>query len=124
MQKKRLRQRLRMIFAVLVLLGLGACGSQPPSPPLVLPQLQRPLVKLQPAQSAQAQVSIPRDAFLLRGGLPGVFVLQNARARFRMIKVGRTQGDRLEVLSGLSGDETLVVGDLADVHDGSPIALK
>ncbi|MHB8455778.1 MAG: hypothetical protein ACYDDO_14040 [Acidiferrobacterales bacterium] len=124
MQNKSLRQRLRMIFAVLALQGLAACGSQPPSPPLVLPQLQRPLVKLQPAKSAEAQVLIPRDAFLLRGGLPGVFVLQNGRARFRMIKAGRTQGDRLEVLSGLSGDETLVVGNLADVHDGTPIAVK
>ncbi len=124
MAKRSHRPHLRMMFAALVLLGLGACGSQPPSPPLVLPQLQRPVVRLQLADSATAQVSIPRDAFLLRGGLPGVFVLQNGRARFRMIKVGKTRADRLEVLSGLSGNETLVVGDLADVHDGSPIAVK
>jgi len=105
-------------------LGLSACGSKPPSPPLSLPQLERAVLKLQPMRAATTRVSIPVDAFLNRGGLPGVFVLRDGRARFRMVKIGKLRGDRLEVLSGLSGDETLIIGNLADVRDGSPVTVK
>lgn len=117
---------IRFVIAgpLLALFALGACSAgKPPSPPLVLPQLDRPVLVLHPTQ-AMAGVSIPRAAFVDRGGLPGVFVLRNGLARFLMIKVGKVHGDNLEVLSGLTGDETLILGNLADVHDGSPIKVK
>jgi hypothetical protein len=42
-------------------------------------------------------------------------------ARFRMVRAGDARGAQLEILDGLHGDETLVLGDLSAVHDGSPI---
>jgi multidrug efflux pump subunit AcrA (membrane-fusion protein) len=35
-----------------------------------------------------------------------------------MVRTGKSYDGRVEVLSGLAGDEVLVTGD---VHDGSPI---
>lgn len=110
--------------ALLLSLALGACAGKPSTPALVLPPLVRPVVKLQPPPSAAAEVLIPAGAFIVRGGLPGVFVLRDGLARFRMVRVGKPRGDRLQVLSGLSGNETLVLGNLADVHDGSPITVR
>ena len=58
-------------------------------------------------------------------GIPGVFVLSEAgEARFRLVRPCRTSDSLVEILSGLHGNETLVLGDLAAVHDGSPIEKK
>lgn len=105
--------------------ALSACGpGTPPSPPLTLPALERPVVRVVPA-AGNNNPEIPRAAFVERGGLPGVFVLDsNGLARFRLVRLGKTTGDRLEVISGLQPGELLVRGDLAEVRDGSPIATK
>lgn len=65
---------------------------------------------------------VPPAVIVERGGVPGVLVLTpQAQARFRMIRRGKILNGQVEILSGLDGRETLVVGDLRDVHDGSVI---
>jgi hypothetical protein len=106
-------------------LSLAGCGDQAATPPLELPSLQRPVITLQAAPRAQApRLFIPAGAYVERSGLPGVFVLSEGQARFRMVRIGKRGAGQLEVLSGLRGDETLVLGDLAQMHDGSPIVVK
>jgi len=106
--------------------ALTACGSAaPPAAPLTLPTLERPVVRVAAPATGNANTEIPRAAFVERGGLPGVFVLDsNGLARFRLVRLGKTTGDRLEVISGLQPGEMLVRGDLAEVRDGSPITTK
>ncbi len=108
---------------VLLLLLLTACGAPPPpasAPPL--PRLERPTLAV-PAPGTQ-NILIPRTALVDRAGLPGVFVLNaDGQARFRLVRPGKTYGDNIEILSGLRGGETLVVGDLGAVRDGSPIII-
>jgi hypothetical protein len=41
-----------------------------------------------------------------------------------MLRLGKVAGDRIEVLAGLTGNERLVLGDLHEVRDGSPIRPK
>ena len=49
--------------------------------------------------------SVPAASLVTRGALSGVFVVEENRARLRWLKLGRTRGDRVEVLAGLeSGD--------------------
>ena len=116
--------RLLIASPLLAAFSLGACSSgKTPSPPLALPQLPRQVLVLH-TKGPTVNVLIPRAAFIKRGGIPGVFVLRNGLARFRMVRVGKTQGEDLEILSGLSGNETLILGNLTDVHDGSPITVK
>ena len=108
------------------LIFLSACREPAATPPLSLPTMERPVITLKISNdpSRKARILIPRGAYVERGGLPGVYVLQEGQARFRMVHVGKMNSGQLEILSGLAGNETLVLGDLADVHDGSPIATK
>lgn len=52
-------------------------------------------------------ITVPRNALVRRGGLDGVFVMQNGLARFRWLRTARALGDSLEVTAGLSGGETV-----------------
>lgn len=111
----------RRLASLLATAGvLAACSSAPaPTPPLALPALARPTATA--AAPARGNVHVPRGALVERGGAPGVFVLADGQARFRMVRVGKTVGERVEIISGLKGGEALVLGDLAEVHDGSPV---
>jgi hypothetical protein len=112
----------RGILAVAALLTLVACQrAEPPRPSPPAPE--RPVVTL--AAKPGERVQIPRAALVERAGVPGVFVLnENNVARFRMLRLGKVAGDRVEVLAGLTGNERLVLGDLHEVRDGSPIRPK
>ena len=110
------------VFTLATLPFLGGCHDKAATPLLMLPSLQRHVVTLKVA--VPQRLFIPAAAYVERSGLPGVFVLNAGQARFRMVRIGMRSAGQLEVLSGLSGDETLVLGDLADVHDGSPIVVR
>lgn len=110
----------RAALLALAVLALAACGRKPEPPPQ-LPQLERPVLALTAVAKTPSGVRVPRAAYVERAGVPGVFVLHEGLARFRMVKAGRAQGADLEILSGLAGTETLVLGDLQAVRDGSPL---
>lgn len=110
-----------LIAGLLAAMTLPGCQEKPPVPPPSLPSLERPVLTLQVKPDALSTLTIPRPALVERGGIPGVFVLENNQARFRMVRLGKVSATQAQVLSGLHGDETLVLGDLTDVHDGSPI---
>lgn len=115
------------LLAVAVLLGLplAGCDRKPPEPLPSLPSLERPVLALNQKPGDALKLKIPRVALVERGGIPGVFVLsEDGAARFRLVRTGRTAGAQTEILSGLHGNETLVLGDLGAVHDGSPIKIK
>lgn len=113
--------------AIVILLGLvlASCDKKPPEAPPSLPRVERPVLVLNLKPEATLRINIPRAALVERGGIPGVFVLnETGEARFRLVRPGRTSGTQVEILSGLHGSETLVLGDLAAVHDGTPITTK
>ena len=109
------------VSSIVAILLLAACGKKAAEPAPLVP-LARPAVML---DAKAGRVLIPQSQLVERGGVPGVFVLsEENQARFRMVRTGKIVNDRVEILSGLSGSETLVAGDLRDVHDGSPIQKK
>ncbi len=114
------------VFAfLLVTFAAASCGRAPVSTRPALPVLERPTFAL---PAASGQLRIPRAALVERGGIPGVFVLETqtgaaSEARFRMVRPGHADGDRLIILAGLHGGETLVLGDLRNVRDGSPVRI-
>ena len=116
-----------VVGACLTAVALAACGRKPEPPPPP-PHLERAVITLQiPAAEtpdAPPGILVPRAAYVERAGIPGVFVLHEGLARFLMVKTGRARGNDLEILSGLHGTETLVLGELSAVRDGSPITAK
>jgi hypothetical protein len=71
-------------------------------------------------KNSRGNVLIPAAARVNLAGTPGVFILQNNQARFRMIKTGKKQGKHVEVSSGLVGNERIIMGPYDDIYDGSP----
>ena len=107
------------------MLVLAGCEKKAPEAPPSLPRMERPVLVLNLKPGATLRINIPRAALVERGGIPGVFVLSEAgAARFRLVRPGRTSGTQVEILSWLHGNEMLVLGDLAAVHDGTPITKK
>jgi RND family efflux transporter MFP subunit len=67
-------------------------------------------------------ITIPQKAVVERGQLTSVYVVdQSGIARMRLVKTGKTYGDRVEVLSGLTEGEQIVVDGGAAVSDGSRV---
>jgi RND family efflux transporter MFP subunit len=64
----------------------------------------------------------PKLAVFERGALTAVWVVDSGKvARMRLVKPGRTVGDKVEILSGLSAEEKVVVGGMEKVSDGAKI---
>ncbi len=55
---------------------------------------------------------------------PAVYLAAGGRAARRTIVVGRQVGDRVEVLSGLTGDEQVIVRGLEGIGDGMRVRVK
>ena len=112
--------RIVSVVAVAILLPAG-CGKKAAEPAPVA-ALVHPVLAL---DAKAGRVLLPQSLLVERGGVPGVFVLgEEGRARFRMVRTGKNINGRVEILSGLSGNEVLVAGDLHGVSDGSPIQKK
>lgn len=71
------------------------------------------------------RILIPTDATWLREGLHYVFAL-NAEgiARLRIVTLGEPTNGHVEVLSGLSKGDRVVVGDRAQITDGTKVGEK
>jgi len=109
-----------LFLAITTVLLLIACGREP-APVAAPAPLSRPVVTLQPA----TRIQVPRSLIVERNGLSGVFVLTaDKAARFRLVRLGEARGGTVEIVSGLSGGETLVAGDLGELRDGSIIAAN
>ena len=71
------------------------------------------------ASGQKEAILIPQKAVTQRGQLAGVFVVDDAGvARMRLIKTGKSYGESVEALSGLSAGERVVVDGVANVNDG------
>lgn len=67
-------------------------------------------------------LTIPRKAVVERGQLTSVYVVdQSGVAHMRLVKTGKTYTDRVEMLSGLSEGEQIVIDGVEAVSDGSRV---
>ena len=68
-------------------------------------------------------VLIPKAALVTKGQLSGVYtVSQSNTAVLRWLRLGKTMGDQVEVLSGLQVDETYIVNADAKLYNGVKIS--
>jgi len=70
-------------------------------------------------------ILIDRSALVKRGQLTGVYtVSQSNTSLLRWIRLGRTYGSKVEVLSGLSFDEKYIVSSKGKLFNGALITFK
>lgn len=71
-----------------------------------------------PVGTRQA-VTVPAEAVIERGQLTGVWTIDETdHVHLRWVRLGHPAGDRIEVLSGLAGGETLVLNSQAPLAEG------
>jgi HlyD family secretion protein len=69
-------------------------------------------------------LSLPQSAVLLRDGYSYVMRVDGAgKVAEHKIKVGRRQGDRIEILEGLSPDEPVIASGLGFLTDGDTVSV-
>jgi RND family efflux transporter MFP subunit len=68
-------------------------------------------------------VLVPESAVLASGGINLVAIKDDAgKARTRAVTTGAVSGGKIEILSGLSGGETVLVGLAAPPSNGAPVS--
>jgi RND family efflux transporter MFP subunit len=71
---------------------------------------------------AVSGMMVAKSAVFERGALTSVWAVdKDGIARLRIVKTGRTVGNRVEILSGLSGGERVVVSGAEKVSEGSRV---
>ncbi|TVZ28432.1 RND family efflux transporter MFP subunit [Gillisia sp. Hel_I_86] len=70
-------------------------------------------------------VLVPKEALVIRGQLTGIYtVSQSNTALLRWVRLGRTFGDNVEVLSGLAADENYIISSEGKLFNGAKITIK
>jgi RND family efflux transporter MFP subunit len=75
--------------------------------------------------ASETSLSLPASAVLHRGPLAFAFVVgDDGAARLRALALGRTQGDRIVVSSGLRAGESIVADPPAELADGMRVETQ
>lgn len=84
--------------------------------------VQFPVAK---TESSPELVSIPKEAIVTQGDLRGVFtVSQQNTAILRWLRLGRSFGNEVEVLSGLNAEEAVILSAEGKLYNGAKIEVK
>jgi hypothetical protein len=67
---------------------------------------------------------VPQAAVATREGETFVFTVADGVATARKVTIGATRQDRVIVVDGLAGTETVVVRPAADLHTGARVRSK
>jgi multidrug efflux pump subunit AcrA (membrane-fusion protein) len=66
----------------------------------------------------QPAVLIPARAVQTESGVARVFVIKNGHSEQRLVQLGQTEGDLIEVKSGIAADEQVATSNLEKLSDG------
>jgi multidrug efflux pump subunit AcrA (membrane-fusion protein) len=79
-------------------------------------------VRLETALVEQV-LTIPYAAIQHRYGVNRVFVVKDGQLSGRELKLGDRQGDRMEIIAGLSGGELVALTDVDNLSDGQKVTV-
>jgi RND family efflux transporter MFP subunit len=74
-------------------------------------------VRIQQPVSAPA-VLVPARAVHTEGASSHLFVIKNGRAEMRLVQLGQTEGDMVEIRSGVAADEQVATSNIEALSDG------
>lgn len=76
-------------------------------------------------KSATQTILIPNDALVTQGQLSGVYTIsQSNTALLRWLRLGRTVGDQVEVLSGLNASEQYIISADGKLFNGAKVSIQ
>ena len=68
------------------------------------------------------QLMIPATAIVHEGQLTGIYLVDDRQtAHFRLIRIGKTHGDKIEVVSGLKAGAKYILMPPPDLADGTKV---
>jgi RND family efflux transporter MFP subunit len=93
--------------------------------PRILPEMGAKVVfeTGETAVAAPVRITMPAAAVVRDGGATRVWIVQNEKVSARPIELGRTTEQSVEVRSGLTGGETVVVQPPATLKDGMKVRI-
>ena len=68
-------------------------------------------------------VAAPEATVSTLAGVSTVFVIEDGKARQQQVTLGERQGDLVEILSGLKGDETIAASNLNQLATGTNVSV-
>lgn len=71
-----------------------------------------------------AALRVPASAVTQRGQMELVFIVSDGKAQLRLVKTGKRIGNEVELVSGVSAGERVVVENVAELVDGQPVEAK
>ena len=72
-----------------------------------------------------SHITVPQSALVHQGQLTGIYTIsQSGTAILRWIRTGNTFGNEVEVLSGLSADERVIVSAEGKLYNGVKVQVK
>jgi RND family efflux transporter MFP subunit len=76
-------------------------------------------------QSKTELILIPTEAIITNGQLTGIYTIsQSNTALLRWLRLGKTYGNQVEVLSGLNSDEAYIVSAEGKLYNGVKVSIK
>lgn len=70
-------------------------------------------------------IMVPASAIVNRDQLNGLYTISEGQtALLRWVKLGKKQGDQVEVLSGLTSDEKFILTAEGKLYNGVPVVIK
>ena len=76
-------------------------------------------------ESATSMVLIPTTAIINNGSLKGIYTISEQNtALLRWLRLGKTYGDKTEVLSGLNADEKYIVSSDGKLFNGAKVSIQ
>lgn len=75
--------------------------------------------------NTNAAILIPVSSIEKKNQLNGIYTVSNSNtALLRWIKLGKVYGDKVEVISGLDGNESFIINADGKLYNGAPIKVK
>lgn len=90
-----------------------------PQPQLRSGQFARVLL---PGERKESLIA-PSTAIRTFGQMEQMFVIDDNKARLRLVRTGAVMGDQTEILAGLEPGEMIVVSNISKLMDGQPVTI-
>ncbi len=80
--------------------------------------------KVEITVGATGQLMIPQTAIVREGQLTGIYLVDDRQiAHYRLIRIGKTYGEKIEVVSGLKAGDKFILIPPPDLADGAKVEM-